>query len=272
MVAGPALYTGQLRHRRFSPKPHAFTYELFMALVDVDHIPEQMQISRFTSYNRFNWASFDERDHLGSSTLPLRQRLAESAAAQGLRLPEGPIYLLTHLRYLGYAFNPISFYYCYDRHGQLGAVLNEVNSTFGEQRLYWIDATRATRGPSGLRHRTAKTMHVSPFMTMDVDYEFVLTEPTDSLVAHMNTFRHRDGLARPYFDATLTLERRPWSATEVHRALRRHPMMTAKVVAAIHWEALRLWLKGLPHYTPPVVAAHPVDAERRSHAKTEEHA
>ena len=251
MVGGPALYTGQLRHRRVLPTPHAFTYDLFMAMVDIDHVAEQMGVSRFTSYNRFNWASFDERDHLGDPRRPLRERLAESATAAGLTLPTGPIYLLTHLRYLGYNFNPISIYYCYDRQHQLRAILNEVNSTFGEQRCYWIDATDANRGSNGLRHRTAKTMHVSPFMSMDVDYEFVLTEPGDSLVAHMNTFAHGAETPQPYFDATLTLTRRPWSAAEVHRALLRHPVMTAKVVAAIHWQALRLWLKGVPHYAPP---------------------
>jgi len=257
MVGGPALYTGQLRHRRFLPTPHTFTYNLFMAMVDIDHVPEQMRVSRVTSYNRWNWASFDERDHLGDPRRPLRDRLTDSATAAGLTLPDGPIYLLTHLRYLGYNFNPISFYYCYDRQHQLRAILNEVNSTFGEQRCYWIDVAQATRSANGVQHRTAKTMHVSPFMTMDVDYEFVLTEPGETLVAHMNTFAHLPELTRPYFDATLTLTRRPWSTTEIHRALRRHPLMTAKVVAAIHWEALRLWLKGLPHYTPP---ARPSDA------------
>lgn len=272
MVGGPALYTGQLRHRRFTPRPHAFTYDIFMALIDIDQVEAQMRVSRLTSYNRFNWATFDERDHLGAPTRPLRTRLADSAAAAGVALPDGPIYLLTHLRYLGFNFNPISFYYCYDREGGLRAVLNEVNSTFGEQRCYWIDAARATRGPNGLRHRTAKTMHVSPFMSMDVDYEFALTEPGDSLVAHMNTFHQHEGVERPYFDATLTLARRPWTASEVRRALRRHPLMTAKVVAAIHWEALRLWLKGVPHYDPPAKPAHPEPDAGRSQSKTEEHA
>lgn len=268
MVDGTALYLGQLRHRRFHPKPHAFTYSLFMAMLDIDAIPDAMRVSPFTSYNRFNWAAFDERDHLGDPAQPLRARLAASAHDAGLTLPDGPIYLLTHLRYLGYAFNPISFYYCYDRDGRLGAVLNEVNSTFGEQRAYWIDARAAVRTPAGLRHRTAKTMHVSPFMDMAMDYEFVLTEPGDSLVAHMNTYLHDQDDARPYFDATLTLSRRDWTRAELHRALVRHPAMTAKVIGAIHWEAARLWLKGVPHYEPPPrepAAAHPSpDASRRT--------
>ena len=238
-----------------------------MAMVDIDDVEAQMAVSRFTAYNRFAWASFDDRDHLGDPARPLRERLMASAASQGLTLPDGPIYLLTHLRYLGYNFNPISFYYCYDPQQTLTLVLAEVNSTFGEQRCYWIDAARAHRTPNGLQHRTGKTMHVSPFMTMDVDYEFVLTEPGDSLVAHMNTFRQApDAAVVPYFDATLTLERRPWSAREVHRVLRRHPMMTAKVMAAIHWEALRLWIKGVPHYAPP---ARPDATTGRRASRTE---
>ena len=268
MVGGPALYTGQLRHRRFTPTPHEFTYQIFMALVDIDHAADQMRVSPFTSYNRFNWASFDERDHLGDASRPLRARLADSARAAGLQLPDGPIYLLTHLRYVGYSFNPISLYYCYDGHERLSMVLAEVNSTFGEQRCYWMRADGDAATANGLRHRTPKTMHVSPFMAMDVDYEFVLTRPTESLVAHMNTFHQTpDAPAIPYFDATLTLERRPWSSPEIHRALRRHPLMTAKVIGAIHWQALRLWLKGVPHYAPP--PQHPADGIGRSSTRTE---
>lgn len=260
-MVGGALYTGTLRHRRYRPRPHTFTYDLFMALIDIDNVDVQMATSRWTSCNQFNWASFDDRDHVGGAGRPLRERLAEDAARAGLRLPNGPIYLLTHLRYLGYAFNPISFYYCYDESHTLRAVMNEVNSTFGEQRCYWIDADRAPRVGHGLRHRTAKTLHVSPFMPMDIDWEFVLTEPGESLVAHMNAFQRSEPTDRPQFDATLTLTRRPWTPTEIRRALVRQPVMTAKVIAAIHWEALRLWLKGVPYHDPPTR-----DAASETHA------
>jgi len=262
VVGGHALYRGTLRHRRFTPRPHAFTYDLFMACLDIDRIDDAMRVSPVAGVNRWSWMSFDDRDHLGDPSQPLRARLAASARADGHVLPDGPVLMLTHLRYLGYAFNPISFFYCYDEAGRLALVLNEVNSTFGEQRCYWIDARTAERTPNGLRHRTAKTMHVSPFMGMDVDYEFVLTEPGASLVAHMTT-SHRGGGEQdpPYFDATLRLERRPWTAREVHAALFRHPFMTAKVIGAIHWEALKLWAKGLPTYARP---GNPAAAAARS--------
>ncbi|MEZ5315883.1 MAG: DUF1365 domain-containing protein [Vicinamibacterales bacterium] len=251
MVAGPALYVGRLRHRRFRPTPHAFSYGLFMVLVDVDRVAEQMAVSRLTSVNRFNWASFDDRDHLGDPARPLRERLAADAARAGLALPDGPIRLLTHLRYLGYAFNPISFYFCHDRDGTLRAVMGEVHNTFGGLCTYWLPVTDRTMTPRGVRLRTPKVMHVSPFMGMDVDYEFIVGAPGPSMVAHMNTIERAESGDRPYFDATLTLERRPWTAAAIRRALARHPWMTAKVIGAIHWEALRLWAKRLPAYPHP---------------------
>ena len=235
----PGLYAGTLRHRRFTPAEHSFTYHTFMALLDVDQIPSLMKVSRFTSHNGWNWASFDDRDHFGAASLSLRQRLAFDAARAGVDLPGGPIYLLTHLRYLGYCFNPVSFFYLYDSHGSLQLVMAEVNNTFGGSHNYWL---RPNPGARTFRSAATKALYVSPFMAADVDYAFAFTAPADRLVVHMDT--RRSGAA--VFDATLSLERRPWTATEIRRQLLRHPAMTAQVMAAIHWQALRLWLKGVP--------------------------
>lgn len=261
------LYVGTVRHRRFLPTPHDFEYALFMALLDIDHLADAMAVSRFTSYNRFNWASFDERDHLGDPQRPLRDRLAESARAAGHSLPEGQVLLLTHLRYAGYVFNPISLFYCFDQASRLRLVLAEVNNTYGGRRHYWLESS-TTRGP--MRARAAKSLYVSPFMDYDVGYEFVLTPPGARLLAHMNVGRAPGGTpAKRLFDATLRLERRPWTAPELRRALLRFPLMTTKVVAAIHWQALRLSLKGLAvHPFPRPEAAHTTkeddDADIRS--------
>ena len=243
----PAIYSGTLRHRRFEPARHDFTYPLFMVFLDVDHIPELMKVSPFTSYNRFNWASFHERDHFGDPSLPLRQRLEADAAKHGIRLPDGPIFLLTHLRYLGYNFNPISLYYCCNREGKLDAILAEVNSTFGETHNYWLSAANQVGRPDSRIYRCPKAMHVSPFMPMQLDYRFVLPPPGERLIAHMNTL---DG-EHSSFDATLRLRREPWSGASLRRALVRFPWVTAKVVAAIHWEALRLYSKRVPVFTHP---------------------
>ncbi|MEO5922822.1 MAG: DUF1365 domain-containing protein [Bryobacteraceae bacterium] len=254
MIPAPGIYTGSLRHRRFRPANHEFTYNLFMAWLDIDRIPELMAQSPWTSYNRFNWANFDQRDHFGDPHRSLRERITQDAREHDVPAPDGPIYLLTHLRYLGYCFNPISLFYCYDQSGKLQTILAEVNSTFGESRNYWL--TSANQRPANqqpatnaLHYRCAKTMHVSPFLGMDLNYEFTLTEPSQTLVAHMNT--PEPGIPEPLFDATLTLEHQPWTPQNLFRVLMRHPWMTLKVIVAIHWQALRLYLKRVPVFTHP---------------------
>ncbi|MBI5085683.1 MAG: DUF1365 domain-containing protein [Acidobacteria bacterium] len=242
-----AIYTGTLRHRRFAPARHEFSYPLFMAFLDIDGIPDLMRVSPFSSYNRWNWASFDERDHFGDPALPLRERLRAAAAEQALTLPGGPIFLLTHLRYLGYAFNPISVFYCFSRERRLDLILAEVNNTFGESRNYWLSGLNRLTPSTAHVYRCPKALHVSPFMPMDLEYRFALTVPGERLIVHMNTLQG----AHSCFDATLSLRRQPWSASALHRALGRFPCVTAKTIAAIHWQALRLFLKKVPVFTHP---------------------
>ena len=245
----PGVLVGTVRHRRFTPRQHQFSYPVFLALLDIDRIPDLMRVSALTSYNRWNWAAYDERDHFGDPSRPLRERLHADAREAGLQVPEGPIYLLTHLRYLGYCFNPVSFFYCHDTDGSLRTVLAEVNNTFGETRNYWlspaVEAGRATARSK--RYHTPKDFHVSPFNQLRQSYEWVLAPPGDRTVVHMNTVDQ----GRIVMDATMTLRYRPWTAAEIRRVLVRFPFVTAKVMAAIHYEALRLYLKGVPFVPHP---------------------
>jgi len=243
----PGIYVGSLRHRRFAPRRHDFTYPVFMAFLDVDRVPELARVSPFLSYNRWNWASFDDRDHFGDPKQPLRHRLTADAARHGLRLPGGPIFLLTNLRYLGYCFNPVSFFYFYGQTGRLEMMMAEVSNTFGDSENYWLWSGNEWATPNARRYRCPKVLHVSPFMKMELDYTFIFTEPGEQLVAHMNTLD--DG--KNFFDATLQLARRPWSAPALHAALASHPWMTAKVVGAIHFQALLLYFKRLKVFRSP---------------------
>lgn len=247
MSLEPAIYRGTLRHRRFHPKRHEFSYPVFMAFLDIDRIPETMGDARFAAYNRFNWASFHEKDHFGDASDSLRSRLAKAAHDEGVAFPGGPVYLLTNLRYLGYCFNPISLFYCFGRNGEAPLVMAEVSNTFGERKNYWLGPHNRTPGENSLRFRCAKDFHVSPFMGMGLEYDFVFTEPLEKLVVHINTL----DAGQPFFDATLTLDRQPWTSGNLTRALVRHPWMTAQVIAAIHWEAVRLWWKNVPVYAHP---------------------
>ena len=236
-MTAPALFVGTVQHRRFAPIPHQFTYPVFMPLLDIDRLPELMRVSRLTGYNSWNWATFDERDHLGDPAQPLRERVVADARRAGVDLPDGPIFLLTHLRYLGYCFNPVSFFYLFDREHRLAAVLAEVHNTFGGAHNYWL---RPDGSASGFRSTAEKSLYVSPFMPPDVEYHFALTNPGARLNVHINAVWSGQRL----FDATLSLERRPWTARALLGQLVRHPAMTAAVTAGIHWQALTLWWKG----------------------------
>lgn len=249
-----ALYVGQLRHRRFSPKFHAFEYPVFLSLLDVDEIPALMSRSRLSSYSRWNVLSYFEHDHFGDQTKNLRTRIEGDAKKHGVALPDGKIFLLTHLRYFGYVFNPVSFFYFYDGAGKLRQMMAEVNNTFGERHNYWLTAENECTSGAGRRYQSEKRMHVSPFMGMDLEYDWIFTEPGDRLVAHMNTVQS----GRPFFDATLQLTRREWTAAEVRRVVAAYPFMTARVIGAIHWEALKLWLKRVPVFTHPKKLANDV--------------
>jgi len=258
VVIDSGLFVGTLRHRRFTPVEHAFTYPLFMALLDIDRVPELMRVSALTSVNRWNWASFDDRDHLGDPSRPLRERLVVDAARHGIELPAGRIFLLTHLRYLGYCFNPVSFFYCFDPAEQLQVILAEVSNTFGGSHHYWLRPDPASRT---FRAAATKSLYVSPFMPIDMEYAFAFTPPAGSLVAHMATLK----AGSVCLDATLSLERQPWSAVEIRRALIRYPAMTVKVMADIHWQALKLWWKGVPvvpRVTPDGVGEKAAQATR----------
>jgi DUF1365 family protein len=228
---------------------HDFTYPIFMVLMDIDRLAELAEVSPFLSHKRWNWASFYESDHFGEAHLSLRERLRQDAEANGLNLPDGRIFLLTHLRYFGYVFNPVSFFYCYDRGESLQAILAEVKNTFGDAENYWLAAHNEWRTKTVHRYRDAKRMHVSPFNRMNLDYTFVFNHLNDDdrLMIHMNTIE--DGQVN--LDATLKLERREWSAKALHKALIRHPLMTAKVITAIHYQALKLYLKGAKFYPDP---------------------
>ena len=241
------IYSGTLRHRRFRPAVHEFTYPLFMVFLDIDKLPELMKVSPLAGYNRGNWVSYQERDHFGDPARVLRERISREAERKGVTLPDGRIFLLTHLRYLGYNFNPVSYFYCYDRQDRLQMIIAEVNNTFGETENYWL--TPRVEQPAGdnKKYRFPKTFHVSPFMKLGQEYEWTFTSPGERLISEC--ISHEDG--RAIFDSTLKLERREWSRQGLHRAILRFPWMTAKVIAAIHWQALRLLVKGVP------VVSHP---------------
>jgi DUF1365 family protein len=247
-AAHSALYVGTVTHHRLRPRRHRLHYDVFYLLLDLDEAESLSRSSRLLGLGRFGLVSFHAADHGDRSAVPLRQQVENHLRAAGLAPDGGPIRLLTLPRILGFVFNPISVYFCYRRNGELAAVLHEVTNTFGDRHTY-LTPVAAIHGAE-LRHRCEKVLHVSPFLDRDMRYAFHLTLPGETLAL---TVTGLDGNG-PLLVATLEARRRELSDRALARILAAFPLMTLKVVVAIHWEALRLWLKGLavrPRPAPP---------------------
>jgi DUF1365 family protein len=249
------LYVGHVRHRRFFPRRHQFRYDLFMVYLDLAELETVFKHRWLWSTRRPALAWFRRQDHLGDPGVPLDTCVRDLAEQRTGRRPQGPIRLLTHLRYFGYCMNPISVYYCFAPDGeQLDLLVAEVHNTpWGERIGYVLDVAGQT---GSQRAEFEKAMHVSPFMPMDLRYGWHSTAPGPHLAVHLNVFKGQSRL----LDATLSLRRRPLDGWSMAGMLARFPLMTLKIVAAIYWEALRLLWKRLPIFPRPPTSDQPMES------------
>lgn len=246
-----ALYTGWVRHRRHAPTAHTFRYRLFMVYLDLAELEQVFSLHPLWRLEGPAAVSFRRADYLGDQERPLAEEVRDRVAAALGRRPGGAVCLLSHLRTWGVCFNPVSFYYCFDADDRLDAVVAEVTNTpWHERHGYVLDARTGRRGRA-YRFSTAKALHVSPFFPMDQRYDWQLRKPAASLVVHMNNLQRGDRV----FDATLALRRRELDPRAMTAVLVQYPLMTVRVIAAIHWQALRLWLKRVPFHSHPAKLA-----------------
>jgi len=244
-----------------APTSNRFRYRTFMLYLDLAELPAVFDGTPFWSARRAAPARFKRSDYLAPKDLPLDQAVRDLVERRlGVR-PMGPIRLLTHLRYFGYCMNPVSFYYCFDAPGEkLQTIVAEITNTpWGERHQYVLPCGApgsttqgsTTQGSATQRFEFDKEFHVSPFMPMAMQYHWFFNEPGDRLLVHMQNFLDGDRM----FDATLALKREPLTSAALLHALVAYPLMTLKVIAAIHWQALRLWWKKTPLFDhPPLVA------------------
>jgi DUF1365 family protein len=243
-----ALYDGTVVHVRYRPVRHRLRYRLCWLLLDLDAMPSRL---RFFSRNRFNLISFHDSDHLDGSADP-RGQIEAAMSAAGLRPDGGPIRVLCMPRVLGHAFNPISVFFCHGRDGALRALFHEVHNTFGERHSYLIPVTEPLART--VRQTCDKAFYVSPFMRMEMTYDFRVRPPGETTAVAVNGSDKEGRL----ISASFAGRRRDLTDAAVAGILLRHGMLSLKILGAIHWEALKLWLKGLRLQPRPAPPADPV--------------
>lgn len=248
------LYTGYVTHERRTPVPHRFRYAVASFCLDLDELAAIEARVRGFGVDRPNLVSFRTADHLDGGTAPLEERLAAFLQPHGIALDGGRVTLLTQCRVFGYVFNPVSFYFCHRRTGALQCIVAEVNNTFGERHLYVLgdDCRRPGDDPAGVRrYATRKVMHVSPFVSMDAAYEFRFAPLGERLSIGI---RETEAGA-PVLSAQWSGSRRPLTTRNLAAFLLRFPLHTLKIIGTIHWEALRLYWKGVPFHSQPAPSA-----------------
>ena len=240
-----ALAHGTVWHHRRSPKAHGFKYRLYMSLLDVDRLDGVFAQSRLWSLERFNLVSFRRCDHFGPPDLAVGEAVRNRIRSElGFR-PQGPVFMLTHLRQWGFNFNPVTFYFCH-HDDRLCALLAEIHNTpWGERHAYVLDC----RGQAGTEYRFSfdKRFHVSPFLPMELGYEWRFRIEPDQLDIHMAVTDQ----GAESFAAGMRLSLLPMTTRAMSLIPLKFPLMTFKVVAGIYWQALRLWLKRTPFHSHP---------------------
>ncbi len=243
------LYRGRLRHRRYTPKAYEFEYGITMLYLDLAEMDDVFRGRCLWSASRPAPFRFRRSDHLGAPERPLDESVRNLFEERGMTRPKGPIRILTQLRYLGFCFNPVSFYYCFgSSDADIESFVAEVNNTpWGERHVYVMNSPEAVAPGHSTTYCFEKVFHVSPFMGMDYAYRCVAGIPGKKLVVHMENLRNDE----KHSDATLSLSRVPITTRALAREALLHPLVTQKTVAAIYFEALKLWWKGFPFFPHP---------------------
>jgi DUF1365 family protein len=243
------LYKARVMHYRLAPKQHSFHYSVFMFYLDLDEIDDVTKRLKFISRNRFNLFNFRDKDHLQlprenpDTTKDVRQHIAAYLKSNGVDIGDGRIMVLTNLCTLGYQFNPVSFYFCYDDQNQPVCSVVEVCNTFLEMKPYFLGAN--TKSGSKFKLNTTKYFYVSPFTAMDTNFDFDLDTPDENLQLKIDDY---DKQGNRFFISTLSGEKRKLTDGMLLKYFFSFPLITLRVIVSIHWQALKLWLKKIPYH------------------------
>lgn len=235
MIKNSKIYTGKVIHKRFKPKEHYFKYNVFSLLIDLNELEEINKYIKFFSYNKFNIISFYDKDHGDRDGSSIKLWVKKNLRNIGIMAEDISIKLLCYPRIFGYVFNPLSTYFIYNKHSELISIFYEVKNTFGEQHTYIFKA----QDEKTVQNKCKKKFYVSPFIEMDCEYHFKTLNPREQLSVVINQndkdgkllFASQDGISKDFNNKNLIL------------SYLTHPLMTFKIIGAIHYEAFKLWAK-----------------------------
>ncbi len=247
MMGAAQIYLGKVMHRRLFPVRYHFAYRVFSMLLDIDQADRLARKLRLFSHNRFNLFSFYDKDHGPRDGSPLRPWIERMLESVGINVGIGRIQVLCFPRLLGYCFNPLSIWYCYNNNDQICAIVCEVKNTFGEQHCYVLhDYGEAMAWP--VRKNHVKRFHVSPFIGMNAEYRFRLSAPSEALNVVIREYQNGELMLA----AAQNGSRYDMSDRMLLRLLITMPFTTFLVIVRIHWQALKLWRMGAPFNTKPL--------------------
>jgi len=244
-----AIYWGKVRHRRYGSVSHEFSYSLFMVYLDLAELPHAIDNLPFCSSRGLAPVRYKREDYLGSPNMDLAEAVRVRVEAETGHRPTGPIRMLTHLRYMGLCFNPVTFYYCFNpSNDEVETVVAEITNTpWNQRRAYILQKPVKTSAHGTAQYQFPKDFHVSPFMPMNQEYTWFFSPPQDQLQVHMQNSQAGEKV----FDATLSMKRQPLTGRTMNKALLRFPFMSWRILVAIYYQAMRLWMKGVPFHSHP---------------------
>ncbi len=251
------FFVGSIRHRRYRPKRHEFTYDMYWSLLDLDKLPETFSKSRLWSYEKWNLISFRSKDfhqnfNLGqsnNSSVLNKYSIVETIRERTGKAFKGQVFLLSHLRYLGFNFNSVCFYFCVEN-SELKYILSEITNTpWGERHTYLHQCNEGKQGDNLYKFEFDKAFHISPFLTMDMHYQWLFKIEDDELRIHMVV--NQKNTDHKFFDATFTADFIPLTQSSMRTLVLKRPFQPLKMMVGIYWQAFKLWLKKIPFVPHP---------------------
>ena len=233
-----SIYNGTVIHKRFKPKTHFFEYSVFSLLIDLSELNKLDKQIKFFSFNKFNLVSFFEKDHGSRDGKPLIEWVKKNLDANNIYSKDIKIKLLCYPRIFGYVFNPLSVFFVYDSEERLISILYEVKNTFGEQHTYIFKVEDDVKF---FQHNCLKKLHVSPFIEMNCNYFFKILKPGEKISVIINQYQENEKILYASQDG----KRVDFNSKELLKSYLKHPLMTFKIISAIHFEAFKLWTKGI---------------------------